>query len=418
MVAYLPRVVDAALADRLGSAGAVLIEGPKACGKTFTAEQQAASAIYLDIDDNARAMLQVQPALALAGQSPRLIDEWQLDATRVWNQVRAEVDRQQATGRFILTGSATPPDDARRHSGAGRFARLTMRPMSLFESGDSTGEMSLRALMDGHRPTARKTSVGVPRLVELVVRGGWPLQLQRTVSAAGRANIDYVRTIAEVDLPSLDPARRHPRVVMRLMQALARNVSMDFVVKRLAEEASIDDTPLARSTVYGYLAVLERLMILDPVTAWSPHLRSRTRLRTTSRVQFCDPSLATAALRAGPAQLLKDLNYFGYLFEAMVVRDLRVFADALDGEVQHYRDESGLEVDAVVTLADGAWGAFEVKLGQDDIDRAARNLLAVAAKVDVARVGEPAVLGVVTANGFGYTRPDGVVVIPAATLGP
>lgn len=418
MVAYLPRVVDSVLAERLSSAGAVLVEGPKACGKTFTAEQQAASRVYLDTDDQARAALGVDPSLVLSGDPPQLIDEWQLDATRVWNHVRAEVDRRQGTGWFILTGSARPPDDARRHSGAGRFARLTMRPMSLFESGDSTGEISVAALLDGHRPTARSTEVTVPRYAELIVRGGWPLNLTRTVAAAARANIDYLTTITEVDLSTIDPARRHPRLALRIMQALARNIGMDYVVSRVAQDASTDDSDIARSTVYDYLAPLERLMMLDPLEAWSSHLRSRARLRTSARVQLCDPSVAVAALRAGPDRLLADLRYLGHLFEALVVRDLRVFADAMDGTVQHYRDSDDLEIDAVVTAGDGRWAAFEVKLGQDNIDSAAANLLALARKVDTTKVGEPAALAVVTTTGYGYTRPDGVVVLPAATLGP
>jgi uncharacterized protein len=418
MVAYRARVVDAVLADRLLSSGAVLIEGPKACGKTLTAEQQAASRVYLDIDDQARVALGVDPALVLSGDPPQLIDEWQLDATRVWNHVRAEVDRRQGTGLYILTGSATPPDDTRRHSGAGRFARLRMRPMSLFESGDSTGEMSLAGLLDGHRPTAKPTQVTVPRYAELIVRGGWPLNLTRSVAAAARANIDYLTTITDVDLPTIDPGRRHPRLALRVVQALARNVGMDYVVSRVTQDASTDDSDIARSTVYDYLAPLERLMLHEPLEAWTSHLRSRARLRTSPRVQFCDPSVAVAALRTGPAQLLLDLHYFGHLFEALVVRDLRVFADVVDGTVQHYRDSDNLEVDAVVTAGDGRWGAFEVKLGQGDVDKAAANLLAFARKVDTTNVGEPATLAVVTATGYGYTRPDGVVVIPAAALGP
>jgi predicted AAA+ superfamily ATPase len=418
VIAYLPRVVDTVLTDRLASAGAVLIEGPKACGKTFTAEQQAASRVYLDTDEQALAALRVEPSLVLSGDPPQLIDEWQLDATRVWNHVRAEVDRRQGTGLYILTGSASPPGDARRHSGAGRFARLSMRPMSLFESGDSSGVVSLGALLDGHRPTARATGVTVPRYAELVTRGGWPLNLTRTVAAAARANIDYVTTITQVDLPTVDPSRRHPRLALRVLQALARNIAMDYVVTRIAQDASTDESDIARSTVYDYLSPLERLMVLDPLEAWSPHLRSRARLRTSPRVQFCDPSVAVAALRTGPDQLLADLNFFGYLFEALVVRDLRVFADALDGSVQHYRDSDNLEIDAVVTAGDGRWAAFEVKLGQADIDKAADNLLAFARKIDTSKLGEPATLAVVTATGYGYTRPDGVVVLPAATLGP
>jgi predicted AAA+ superfamily ATPase len=418
VVAYRPRVVDKLLADRLESAGAVLIEGPKACGKTLTAEQQAASRVYLDTDEQARSALTVDPTLVLSGASPQLIDEWQLDATRVWNHVRTEVDRRQGTGLYILTGSATPPEDARRHSGAGRFARLTMRPMSLFESGDSSGEMSVRALLDGHRPTAQATEVTVPRYAELIVRGGWPLNLTRSLAAAARTNIDYVTTIAEVDLPTIDAARRHPRLALRVLRALARNIGMDYVVTRLAQEASTDDSDIARSTVYDYLAPLERLMVLDPLEAWSSHLRSRARLRTSPRVQFCDPSVAVAALRAGSDQLLADLNFFGLLFESLVVRDLRVFAELVDGTVQHYRDSDDLEIDAIVTAGDGRWAAFEMKLGEDHIDAAAAQLLAFARKVDTTKVGEPSALAVVTATGYGYTRPDGVVVIPAATLGP
>jgi len=410
MVAYRPRVIDALLAERLTSAGAVLIEGPKACGKTFTAEQQAASRVYLDTDEQARAALGVDPTLVLSGDPPQLVDEWQLDATRVWNHVRSEVDRRQGTGSYILTGSASPTDDTRRHSGAGRFARLRMRPMSLLESGDSTGEMSLAALLDGHRPTAKPTEVTVPRYAELVVRGGWPLNLTRTITAAARANIDDVTTIAEVDLPTMDPSRRQPRLALRVVQALSRNIGMDYVVTRVARNASTDDSDIARSTVYDYLAPLERLMVLDPIEAWSSHLRSRARLRTSPRVQFCDPSVAVAALRSGPDQLLADLSYF--------VRDLRVFADVVDGTVQHYRDSDDLEIDAIITAGDGRWAAFEVKLGQADIDIAAHDLLTFARKVDTTKVGEPAMLAVVTATGYGYTRPDGVVVIPAATLGP
>jgi len=270
----------------------------------------------------------------------------------VWNHIRGEVDREQGTGMYILTGSATPVEDSRRHSGAGRFARLMMRPMSLFESGDSTGHMSFAALLAGERPTSPSTDLTVPRFAELVVRGGWPLNLTRTVEAGARSNIDYVASITQVDLPDLVPARRHPRLALRILQALARNIGMEYMVARLAREASTDDSDLARTTVYDYLTPLERLMVVDPVEAWSPHLRSRARLRNSPRVQFCDPSIAVAALRAGPAQLLADLEYFGHLFEALVVRDLRVFADAIDATVHHYRDSNGLEIDAIVTTAD------------------------------------------------------------------
>jgi predicted AAA+ superfamily ATPase len=417
-VEYRRRIVDALLADRLASAGAVLIEGPKACGKTRTAEQAAASAVYLDRDEASLQALQVDPALVMTGDVPQLIDEWQLDGTRVWNHVRAEVDTRGALGQFILTGSAVPDDDVRRHSGAGRFARLAMRPMSLIESGESTGAMSLKALLAGDRPTAPADPVPIQRTAELVVRGGWPLNLQLAATDAAAANRDYLRTIADIDLPRLAGQRRDPVRITRFIQALARNTAMEHVVARLAAEANSDDTSLSRLSAHEYQESLTRLMLLEVQPAWSPHLRSRARLRERPRTHLVDPSLAAAALDATPAKLVKDLNTLGLLFESLVVRDVRVYADAADAAVYHYRDSDDLEVDIVVEARDGTWSAFEVKLGAGQVDQAAASLLKFAAKVDTDKVGAPAVLGVITANGYGFTRPDGVVTIPIGALGP
>ncbi|MBD3777949.1 MAG: ATP-binding protein [Micrococcales bacterium] len=419
---YLPRIADGLLADRLTSAGAVLIEGPRACGKTRTAEQAARSAVYLDRDETALTALQVDPSLVLGGEPPQLVDEWQLDATRVWNQVRAQVDTRQATGQFVLTGSSVPDDDARRHSGAGRFARLMMRPMSLFESGDSTGSMSLRALLAGERPSVPSVDVDIHRTAELVVRGGWPLNLAMTPTQAAAANRDYLRTIAEVDLARVAGSRRDPVRVGRFLQALARNTAMEHVVERLVGE-TISDAPddagsLTKPTAYRYQDALTRLMALELQPAWSTHLRSRSRLRDKPRTHLVDPSLAAAALDASPAKLVRDLNTLGLLFESLVVRDMRVYADAIDATVSHYRDSDNLEVDIVVEARDGTWGAFEVKLGTGQIDAAAASLLKFAAKVDTDKVGAPAVLGVITASGYGLTRPDGVVTVPIGALGP
>ncbi|WHP16312.1 DUF4143 domain-containing protein [Cellulomonas sp. ES6] len=419
---YLPRIADGLLADRLASAGAVLIEGPRACGKTRTAEQAARSAVYLDRDETALTALQVDPSLVLGGEPPQLVDEWQLDATRVWNQVRAQVDTRQATGQFVLTGSSVPDDDARRHSGAGRFARLMMRPMSLFESGDSTGSMSLRALLAGERPSVPSVDVDIHRTAELVVRGGWPLNLAMTPTQAAAANRDYLRTIAEVDLARVAGSRRDPVRVGRFLQALARNTAMEHVVERLVGE-TISDAPddagsLTKPTAYRYQDALTRLMALELQPAWSTHLRSRSRLRDKPRTHLVDPSLAAAALDASPAKLVRDLNTLGLLFESLVVRDMRVYADAIDATVSHYRDSDNLEVDIVVEARDGTWGAFEVKLGTGQIDAAAASLLKFAAKVDTDKVGAPAVLGVITASGYGLTRPDGVVTVPIGALGP
>ncbi|MHA6512282.1 ATP-binding protein [Tessaracoccus sp. Z1128] len=415
---YLPRIVDTLLSARLASSGAVLIEGPKACGKTRTAQRASASAVYLDVDEAALRALEVDPALVLSGAAPRLIDEWQLDGTRVWNFVRAEVDKRGAPGQFVLTGSAVPSDDVRRHSGAGRFARLVMRPLSLFESGESTGVLSLEAMLAGDRPTSPADATTPQRTAELVVRGGWPLNLGLSTRDAAAANRDYLRTVAEVDLPRISGPRRDPVRVMRFIQALARNTAMEHNVTRLATEAEGLDATVSRLSAHEYQDALTRLMLLEVQPAWATHLRSRARLRGRPRTHLVDPSLAAAALEASPTKLVRDLNTFGLLFESLAVRDARVYADALDGSVYHYRDSDGLEVDLIIATRDGTWGAFEVKLGPGQVDRAASSLLKFAAKVDTDKSGAPAVLGVITASGYGYTRPDGVMVIPIGAFGP
>lgn len=411
-------MLDIVLADRLRSSGAVLLEGAKACGKTSTAEQVANNGVFLDRDPAALEAIRIDPSIVLNGAPPMLVDEWQLEATRVWNYVRGEVDRRAVPGQFVLTGSATPQDDERRHSGAGRFSRIVMRPMSLYESGHSTGSISLAALMAGERPTATST-LTVPNVVDLVVSGGWPANLTRDVAAAARANVDYLRTITEVDIPRIDDARKNPVLAWRLCQALARNVAMEEVITRIAAEVESGSGNVARSTVYAYMSALERLMVVEPQPPWATHLRSRARLKDKSRTHFVDPSLAVAALSAGPNRLLKDLNYFGYLFESLVVRDCRIYSTPLDGTIYHYRDSNELEVDVIIETLSGRWGAFEVKLGGEDaIEDAAKSVLKFASKVDTEKVGEPGVLGVITAGRFGYTRPDGVVVVPIGALGP
>jgi len=413
---YRPRVLDSVLRDRLSSSGAILLEGPKACGKTFTAEQVTASQVYLDLDRAARDAIRVDPQLVLSAAPPQLIDEWQLEATAVWNYVRDEANRRAAKGQFVLTGSAVPDDDAARHTGAGRIARLRMRPMSLYESGESTGAMSLAALLSGERPTSKVTSLTVADLVDLVVRGGWPMNLDLPVPAAAQANRDHLKNISEVDILRVDPGRDDPLRATRLLRALARNVAMDHKVARLAHEADGDESPLARTTAYDYLKAFDRLMVTEAQPAWSTHLRSRATLRTAARTHFVDPSLAVAAVSASPASLLGDLRAFGYLFESLVVRDCRIYSDPIDGSVYHYRDSDDLEVDIVVATPN-AWGAFEVKLGVSQVDEAANSLLTFARKVDTSKVGAPAVLGVITGTGYGYEREDGVMVIPVGALG-
>lgn len=416
---YRARVLDQVLRQRLQSAGAVLLEGPKACGKTFTAEQFTNSQVYLDTDQAALdAIRVVDPGLVLNGAPPQLVDEWQLEATRVWNHIRSEVNRRAEPGQFVLTGSAVPEDDSRRHTGAGRFARLTMRPMSLFESGESSGAMSLATLLAGGRPNA-STTLTVPHVADLVVRGGWPLNLNLSIEAAAQSNTDYLRSIAEVDISRVDGVRRNPALVQRLLQALARNVGMEQKVARLAAEVDGEEGTIARSTVYSFLDALRRLMVLEEQPPWSTHLRSRATLRTAARTHLVDPSLAAAAVAAGPNRLLADLNYLGLLFESLVVRDCRIYAEPLDATVHHYRDSDQLEVDVIIQARDGGWGAFEVKLGgQKAIEEAVAGLLKFVDKVDTTKVGKPAVLGVIVASGYGYTRPDGVVIAPIGGLGP
>ena len=414
-MSYLPRVVDDELRRRLDAAGAVVIEGPKACGKTETAKRQAGSEVLLDVDAQALAAARVDASLVLNGPIPRLLDEWQVEPA-IWNHVRRAVDARQAAGQFILTGSSVPPDDVDRHTGAGRFSFLRMRPMSLAESGHSSGQVSFSEMFAGVPVRAADAGMTVPRLAELITIGGWPAQQGASVGAAAQAAIDYLHQVCTVDVARVGGARRDPAKVEALVRSLARNVATEVAITTLAADAGGADGDLSRVTVSEYLTVLERLMVIEDQPAWAPHLRSTRQLRSSAKRHFADPSLAVAALRAGPERLLRDLNFFGLLFESLVVRDLRVLSQPLGGSVLHYRDNKGLEVDAIVELADGRWAAFEIKLGQAAIDRAATSLSKFRDVVDLDRRGAPAVLGVITATGYGYVREDGIAVIPIGAL--
>lgn len=415
--AYWNRILDGLLERRLASQGAVLIEGPRACGKTSTARQQAASEVLLDVDENARRAASVDPTLVLEGDVPRLIDEWQLEPI-LWNHIRREVDDRGQPGQFILTGSAVPADDVTRHTGAGRITRLWMRPMTLFETDHSTGALSLAEILDGTTEEEPDPGLSVPDLVELVAVGGWPGHLGRDVESALQAVRDYLEEVARTDIRRVDDVRRDPARVRRLLRSLARNVATPAATATLAADAGGGDGPLDDDTARDYLDALERLGIVEDQPAWAPHLRSRSRLRKSPRRHFVDPSLAVAALRATPDRLLEDLELFGFLFESLVIRDLRVYAQAADAEVYQYRDNTGLEVDAVVEAADGRWAAFEIKLGSRRIEDAAENLAVFAERVDTSRSGQPSALGVIVGTGYAYRRDDGVAVIPIGTLGP
>ena len=414
---YRPRVVDRELTELLASVGGVVIEGPKASGKTETARQVAASEVRFDVDPSALQAASVDPSLLLGGAVPRLLDEWQL-APALWNHVRRAIDDRRAAGQFILTGSAVPTDDVTRHTGAGRMARLRMRPMSLFESGHASGEVSLSGVVDGVAPRAGDTRMTVTDLAERIAVGGWPGLLGKPVPQVLKAVRAYVDEVRRTDIQRVDGVAHDPEKVLLLMRSLARHVSTMVSLATLARDVDAVNEALAKNTVSTYYDALTRLMVVEDQPAWAPHLRSRSRVRTSPRRHFVDPSLAVAVLRATPERLLQDLNLLGFLFESLVIRDLRVYAQACDAEVLHYKDNTDLEVDAVVEVADGRWAAFEIKLGTGEVDVGAESLKTFASRVDTRKCGPPQALGVITGTGFAYTRSDGVSVIPIGVLGP
>jgi predicted AAA+ superfamily ATPase len=416
MCAYLPRVADRELAAQLQVMGAVLIEGPKACGKTATASQVARTVVRFDEDDAARSLLSLDPGALFAGETPILFDEWQLEPS-IWNRVRRQVDDYGRQGEYILTGSAVPRDNAARHSGAGRISVMQMRPMSLYETGHSSGDVSLAAIMRGERQVGSGTDLSFNELLQRIVIGGWPPLIGRDEGFARSWLTAYLQQIVEVDVPSLGH-RRSPGNLARLLAALARNVGQPVKLTELARDVGGEAGPVASETMSGYMDALDRLKLRDDSQAWRPHMRSRTRLRTAAVRYFVDPSLATAALDIGSAELRADPPAAGFHFEALAMRDLRIFAQLLHGTVSSWRDSNGNEVDAIVTLRDGSWAAFEIKLNPRDVDAAAESLRRFAAKIDPGVHGEPAALAVITSTGHAGMRPDGVSVIPIATIGP
>lgn len=412
---YLPRIIDGRLAEALYASGAVLIEGPRACGKTETARRASRSEIRVDTLA-AHQLFVADPDLLLQGETPRLLDEWQAEPG-LWNHVRHTVDDRAAKGQFILTSSAAPALDPRRHPGSGRFIRLRMRPMTLVEAGYSTSDVSLARVLAGEGVAAQDPGLTVGDLAERIVIGGWPGNMR----SGARESLDvlqgYLADLCEDDLQRLDGRSRDPEAVRRLLASLARNVGTPASIATLTRDANGEDRGYQSQTISGYLGALERLMITDDVPAWRPSIRSTTRLRAMPVRHLADPSLATAALNADPTRVVAEIGWMGFLFESMVVRDLRVHAEAMRGRLFHYRDENGLEVDAIVELPDGRWAAFEIKLGSDPrvVDAAATALLRLRDKVTG---GPPLALGVITGSGYAFTRPDGVHKIPIGALAP
>ena len=416
MSTYVERIADRELEDRLAYIGAVLIEGPKACGKTATAQRHAATVFRLDDDEAARGFVRLDPARLFKNPTPILFDEWQVEPT-IWNRVRRHVDDSGGKGLCILTGSATPADDTARHSGAGRFSVMPMRTMSLFETGHSTGEISLGALLNGDRQTGLGTHLSFTELVQRIVIGGWPGLIGVDEPQARRWLRDYISNIVEVDVPKLG-SRRDPENLRRLIASLGRSVGQATRGTELAKDVGGTDGPIAKETLSAYLTSLNRLHLIDDSAAWLPHMRSRARLRTAPVRYFVDPSLGPASLGVGSDELTSDLNALGLHFEALVVRDLRIYAQPLDARVDSWRDSNGNGVDAVVTAGPDRWGAFEVKLDPRDVDAAAASLLRFSSSVDKDHHGPPACLGVITSTGAGGLRDDGVHVIPIGCLGP
>ena len=413
---YSARIVDAEVESGLGAAGWIVLDGPRACGKTWTGLCFARSVVRLDIDLDQQAIAAVEPSAVLSGASPRLLDEWQM-VPALWNHVRHACDATSQRGLFILAGSAQPADDITRHTGAGRVRRIRMRPMSLFETADATGEVSLAALLDGAAASAAP-SAELRDVVGLLCRGGWPGQLGMPLKEIQQNLRGYLAEIARTDIRRLDGSRSHePAGVERLLHSLARNTASEARYATLA--ADVEPEPLHRHTVRAYMEALRRLFVVEEQPAWAPAMRSRAPLRTSPKWHLVDPSLAAARLGADAEALMRDVSTLGLLFESLVVRDLRVLSQPLGGRVLHLRAASGLEADAVVELPDGRWLAVEVKLGGSEaIETAARSLQRVAQAVDASRREQLAGLVVMTAVGYGYTRPDGVRVVPITALGP
>jgi predicted AAA+ superfamily ATPase len=416
---YRERIVDQQIAEALASAGAVLIRGPKGCGKTYAAQQVAASEVLIDTDPRVSGFMGVDPGLLLRGQTPRLLDEWQV-YPELWNHVRRAVDARGKKGQFILTGSANPVADARIHSGVGRFSIVRMRTFSRMERGLSNAQVSLADLL---APTGapdfadvEERSYSVEEVVSQLIGGGWPSLLTAGDAEAARFLRDYVGLTAEVDIARVDGIRRDPAKVFRLLQSYARNIATQAPVSVMAQDSKGDDDSFTDTTAYAYIETLERLMLIDDLPAWPTHIRSRVALRTTPKRHFADPSLAIGALRLGIDELLNDLNYTGYLFESSVVHDIRVYADANGAEVGFFRDAKGHEVDVIVQRQDGHWAGFEIKLGDLRIDEGAAALKKLLELIDFSRVPRPSSLNVVTSSGFPYRRADGINVVPISVL--
>jgi len=416
---YLKRIIDPYLNDELEAFGAVLIQGTKWCGKTRTAEEHSSSAVYLmDPTDGWRNMQTAKhdPLKLLQGKTPRLIDEWQ-KVPSLWDAVRFEVDKRRGQeGQFILTGSTTIPEEEISHSGAGRISRITMRPMSLFESLDSEGSVSLKKLFDGNDDISGSSEKDLEDVAFWIVRGGWPESIGKNEKVAVNKVTGYVNTVTGIDISAVDNVRKDPAIALEVLRSLSRNICTTASVNKIRRDVIKDGSMPAENTMHSYLNALQRLFVIEDIRPWNPALRSKTAATKTWKRQLADPSIASVLFHSSSEGIMKDLNTMGFLFESLCIRDLRVYAQPIGGEVCYYHDRAGLEADAVIHLRDGRWGAAEMKLGNSEVDAAATNLLKLRKKVDEDKMGEPSFLMVIVSSGYAYKREDGVLVVPIGCL--
>lgn len=414
---YKKRFSDKELEQKLEASGAVLIRGPKACGKTETAKQIAKSILKVDRDEQVPALMSASPKRLLEGETPRLIDEWQVQP-RLWDYVRHEVDERKKNGQFILTGSANPEESVKMHSGAGRFTILDMRTMSWQELGHSSGKISLKNLFKGKKIDIYDEATDLEFIIEKIIIGGFPALLNKSIKQATQLNRAYIELLAEVDMSRVSNVNRDSVKVRNLLRSLARNTATLVEISTLEKDIQqVDNDNLSRPTIYDYLDALNRLMIVEDQPAWNPHIRSSASLRKSGKRHFTDVSLAVAALGLDKKSLLKDLNFTGFLFESLAIHELRIYGQVNDAKVYHYRDSSDLEVDAIVQKYNGEWSAFEIKLGIGQIDEAAANLLKFVSVLDDKKVQPPKSLNIITGTGISYTRQDGINVISLSSLG-
>ena len=418
MMEYRSRLADKSLKRNLEAFGAVLIEGPKWCGKTTTAEQRAKSSIYFHDEDEApryREMMAIKPSLLLKGDNPRLIDEWQT-LPRIWDAIRFDVDRRSEEGLYILTGSNSVNDDEIKHSGTGRIKRMKMGTMSLFESGDSDGSVCLMDLFEG-KDVESSSDMTYEMMAEVLVRGGWPKSIGKDPRIAHTQIDGYCKTLLSTEIKTVDGVRRDEHTMTLILKSLSRHVSTSVADTKIASDIEQHNgTSVHINTVKDYINALRKLHVLDELPAWSPKLRSKATIRTSDTRHFCDPALAAYFLGASATDLMNDIETYGLLFESLVIRDLRAYVEGIGGDVRHYRDSNGMEADAVIHLHDGRWGLIEVKLGSGRVEEAANNLLKLRDVIDTEAMGRPSFLAVVTCTGYAYRRSDGVYVVPISCL--